>query len=87
MKIGEFFKELRLSKKLNQEDLSLLANVNKSKISRMEKYNQMISCDEACRLCEALKITPNAMWNKIKNDYTKIKIPEFGEEGREEKAE
>lgn len=81
MKIGDFLKSLRISKKLRQEDLSSLAIVNASKISRMEKYNQMIGFDEACRIFNTLNIAPNDLWENIKNEYKGLAPPQEGRVG------
>lgn len=84
MNIGEYIRFSRLSKKLRQSDLSEKSNVNSAKISRLEKYNQMISFDEACKICEALGITPNELWGNIRMEYLEGEpfTEETGEEGR-----
>ena len=87
MPIGEILKELRLALNLRQEDISKSAHVDQSKISRLERYNIMCNFDEICRIGAILGITPNQLWEKIKDEYTGIKPSSLGEEGGEKQQE
>jgi len=69
MKIGDYIRQLRLSLKLRQEDIYKSTNIDQSKLSRIEKYDQAASFDEICRICNALTITPNELWESVKNEY------------------
>jgi len=85
MKLGDYLKELRLSKNMNQEYLSSLTGVDSSKISRVERYNQPISFSEACLICIVLGSTPNEMWENIKDQYKQLP-QKRREEGGEQEA-
>ena len=88
MKIGEYIRQFREQKKWLQKFLAAESSVEKTKLSKIEKYSQMPYFDEACRICEALGITPNTMWQIIKTDYPGYKTLQdegaLGEEGGKE---
>ena len=83
MKIGPFIRQLRLSLNLRQEDICRVAYIDQSKLSRIEKYDQVASFDEICRICDAMEIYPNELWEKVKDEYVRKK--EALEEGDAEK--
>ena len=57
MKIGEYIKLKRESKEWFQYELAKKANIQKTNLSGIEKYNKMPKFNIICRLCEALEIT------------------------------
>ena len=78
MKIGTVLRQLRISLKLRQEDICKTTNIDQSKLSRIEKYDQVASFQEICLLCDALNITPEKLWAKVKDEYIGIKLKEGG---------
>lgn len=85
MKIGTYLRQLRLSQKLRQEDICRTTGIDQSKLSRIEKYDQIASFQEICRLCDALNITPTELWKNIRDEYKAVdKIPK--EEGDAKQA-
>ena len=84
MKIGDFIKLLREKKNWLQGDLSRESGVGQTNLSYIEKYSRMPNFDVACKICEALGVTPNDLWKNIRMEYLEGEslMEEPGEEGR-----
>lgn len=74
MKIGEYFKKIRLTKEWSQGTVAKRAFINQPYLSILEKLSRMPNFDIACRICDALNITPTELWKEIKEEYIKEKI-------------
>ncbi|KKL56022.1 hypothetical protein LCGC14_2249590 [marine sediment metagenome] len=79
MKIGDFFRKIREGKRWPQEKVAERASINQPYLSVLEKLNRMPNFDVACRICDALNITPTDLWINIKDEYVRKK--EVLEEG------
>lgn len=61
-------KEMRIRKNITQSELSILSGVSRSYISELENNDHTATVYIICKLCKALKITPNEL---IKEEYYK----------------
>jgi len=83
LKIGDFIRLLREKKNWLQGDLSRESGIGQTNLSYIEKYSRMPNFDIACKICEALGITPNILWKNIRIDY--LENESFNEELPENK--
>lgn len=58
---GENIMKLRKENDLSQKDLSVLSGVSRSYISEVETNTHNMTIDVLCKLCKALKTTPNKL--------------------------
>ena len=69
MKIGDYLKKKREENDLLQAQLAEKANVSQTNLSHIERYNRMPKYDVVCRLCDALSIGIQDLWENIKDEY------------------
>tara|TARA_B100000963_G_scaffold359659_1_gene387633 strand:- start:1826 stop:2038 length:213 start_codon:yes stop_codon:yes gene_type:complete len=63
---GEKIKEERIKKKLSQERLALLADIDRTYMSDIEKGSRKVSLEIVYKLAKALDITLSDLLKKIK---------------------
>ncbi|WP_073408420.1 helix-turn-helix domain-containing protein [Flavobacterium johnsoniae] len=61
--VGEKLKEIRLSKNLSQENLSLESDVPRNVIGRIERGETNAKIVTLHKICNALKISPRELFN------------------------
>ena len=71
VRIGDLIKLVRESKGWTQIELSKRADVPQNTISRIEKYMTPFF-DVACKLFDALNISPSEVWRIMKNETVDI---------------
>jgi len=71
MKIGDYFKKIREKSGWSQGKVAEKAYINQPYLSVLEKLSRMPNFDVACRICDALNITPTDLWIHIKDEYIK----------------
>lgn len=60
---GQKIKELRLNNSLTQEELSEKVDISPKSLSQIELGNNFISADTLEKLCNALNISPNELFD------------------------
>jgi len=69
MKLGVVIKRERLKKKWRQEDLGNLLGRSQTNISDIEN-GEIPKFTIVCMLCEIFAISPNELWEEIRDEYT-----------------
>lgn len=76
IKIGDNIKKFRLNNNFSNKKLSKISGLSRSYIFELEKgVYENVSINVLCKLCKALKVTPNdlipiEMWKGEKEDGT-----------------
>jgi len=63
---GAHLRKLRLSKELSQEELALLAGLDRTYIGGVERGERNVSLINICRIAEALSISPDLLLSDLK---------------------
>jgi transcriptional regulator with XRE-family HTH domain len=71
--IGNNVRHLRLEKKLTQEELSTIADINVKYCSEIERGNTNLSVNILCKLSHALEVTTGELMSSAKGKLPRIK--------------
>ncbi len=69
--VGRKIREIRESRAMSQKNLAISAEISQSTLSEIEYGKYTIKYDVLCRICDALKVTPNDVLGYCKDDQTK----------------
>ena len=64
--LGQSIRTLRKQRQLSQEQLAALAEIDRAYMGRIERGEQSISLDKIWAICDALEITPVALFEESK---------------------
>jgi len=73
-KIGKFLKELRINKKLSQEELSKMLYVDRAAISKWENGFRLPSIDKMCSICEIFDVSLEELLSGEKENKNNLDI-------------
>lgn len=67
LKFGQVIRELRLEKKLSQEELAYKSDVHRTYVGMIERGEKNISLANIYKFCKGLDITMEFLFHKLKD--------------------
>lgn len=67
LKFGQLIRELRLEKKLSQEELAYRADVHRTYVGMIERGEKNITLENIDKFCKGLEVTMEYLFQKLKD--------------------
>lgn len=66
-KFGQLIRELRIKKKLSQEELAFRADVHRTYVGMIERGEKNITLENIDKFCKGLEVTMEYLFQKLKD--------------------
>lgn len=67
LKFGRLIRELRIEKKLSQEELAFRADVHRTYVGMIERGEKNITLENIDKFCKGLEVTMEFIFHKLKD--------------------